>query len=155
MRELFIDLHRELCENERVSLAGKLSSIEKLCFSDPWSEKAFLEAFDNRVIRLITLYENGVLAGYALYAVIPPEAELLNLAILPELRRRGLARALLDFADRHLRAAGVEDVYLEVRQSNRAAEALYRARGFEKIGIRRAYYRFPTEDAIVMALRFD
>ena len=155
MRDILLDPHISLNESERAALAGKLSSIEKACFSDPWSEKAFLEAFDNRVIRLITLYENGSLAGYALYAVIAPEAELLNLAISPEFRRRGLATLLLDFADSHLIASGVDSVYLEVRQTNRAAEALYLGRGFEPIGIRRAYYRFPTEDAIVMALRFD
>lgn len=155
MREIFLDPHTSLNESERAALAEKLSAIERACFSDPWSEKAFLEAFDNRVIRLITLYENGSLAGYALYAVIAPEAELLNLAVSPEFRRRGLATLLLDFADSHLIAFGVDSVYLEVRQSNRAAEALYLGRGFEPIGTRRAYYRFPTEDAIVMALRFE
>lgn len=155
MRELFIDRHRALSESERALLARELAAIEGQCFSDPWSEQAFLDAFDNRVISFFTLYEAGVLAGYAVYAVISPEAELLNLAISPDFRRKGHASALLELADGTLRAGGVEDVYLEVRRSNEAAKALYLARGFTEIGARRAYYRFPTEDAILMALRFQ
>ena len=108
--------------------------------------------FDNRVIHLCTLYEDGILVGYALYAIVAPEAELLNLAVLPTYRRRGLAAALLDFADGYLRRAEVTDVFLEVRKSNTAAKTLYLARGFCEVGVRRAYYRFPTEDAILMAL---
>ncbi len=155
MREFFVDPQTDMTVSERRALAESLFAIEKVSFSDPWSEKAFREAFDNRALCLVTLYEDGVLAGYAWYALVSPEAELLNLAVSPEFRRRGLATALLDFADCRLRDAGVRDIYLEVRKSNYAAESLYRGRGFTPVGMRRAYYRFPTEDAIVMALRFD
>ena len=152
MREFFTDEYAALDEAARLSLAATLAEIEKICFSDPWSATAFSEAFDNRVIKLFTLYEDKTLVGYALYALIAPEAELLNLAILPTYRRKGLAAALLDYADAYLEEHDVSDVYLEVRRSNIAAQALYLARGFREVGIRRAYYRFPTEDAILMAL---
>ena len=155
MREILIDSHSAMTENERKALAEALFYIESASFSDPWSQKMFGEAFANPVIRSVLLYEDGILAAYALYALIAPEAELLNLAVAPTFRRRGLARALLDDAERYLRGQGVTDVYLEVRKSNTAAGTLYRSRGFCEVGVRRAYYRFPTEDAILMALRLD
>ena len=155
MRELLIDTHKAMMDSERASLAASLAAIERASFSDPWTEGMFLEALANPAIRLFTLCEEGALAAYALYTVIPPEAELLNLAVAPDFRRRGLATALLNLADAHFRDSGISDIFLEVRKSNTAASLLYRSRGFQPIGIRRAYYRFPTEDAIVMALRLD
>lgn len=155
MMNFSIDPYENATGEEKHSLAACLAAIEKECFSDPWSEQAFLEAFDNRVIRLMTLSDGEALVAYALYAVIAPEAELLNLAVLPSRRRQGLAAALLDYADAYLAREGVTDVFLEVRESNLAAKTLYTSRGFQAVGKRRAYYRFPTEDAIVMMRTFD
>lgn len=155
MRELLIDCCRGMSESERQALAATLAALERVSFSDPWTDAMFLEAFDNPVVHLVTLSEDGTLLAYALYTVIAPEAELLNLAVSPACRRQGLATALLDFADAYLRGEGVSDIFLEVRKSNAPAATLYTRRGFCPIGIRRGYYRFPTEDAVVMAFRLD
>lgn len=78
----------------------------------------------------------------------PGETEILNLAVAPAWRRRGVARALLDGVLR--KASG--EIFLEVRESNTAARQLYRAVGFQEIGVRRDYYDEPSEAAIVMRL---
>ena len=74
------------------------------------------------------------------------EREILNLAVLPQFRRLGLARALLGT----LLTGDSGDIYLEVRESNQAARNLYQSIGFREIGTRRKYYENPPEPAIVM-----
>ena len=79
------------------------------------------------------------------------EFELLNLAVSPAYRRRGIAAALLDFAFREACKAGVRKVFLEVRAGNDAAIAFYRALGFSESGLRKAYYQNPAEDALLFS----
>jgi ribosomal-protein-alanine acetyltransferase len=78
------------------------------------------------------------------------EGEILNLAVAPAARRRGLGRLLVERALAHLVEAGARAAYLEVRQSNSAARRLYGKLGFQEVGTRVAYYRRPTEDAVVL-----
>ena len=80
------------------------------------------------------------------------EGEILNLAVAPAGRRRGLGRALVEAMLEALRTRGIRQVYLEVRESNSSARALYASRGFKEVGRRKAYYRRPVEDAIVLRL---
>lgn len=80
------------------------------------------------------------------------EGEILNLAVSPAGRRHGLGRALVEQAVATLRERGVGQIYLEVRESNAPARALYAARGFKEVGRRKQYYRRPVEDAIVLRL---
>ena len=155
MREIKVNPHKAMSEEERALFAASLSEIERVSFSDPWSEKSFLESFDDPSVMLVTLLDDQALLAYALYAVLAPEAELLNLAVLPSARRGGLATALLASCDEVLKAQAVSDIFLEVRESNTAARALYTARGFLAVGKRKNYYRYPTEDAIVMMSRLD
>lgn len=91
----------------------------------------------------------GSVAGFAvLRELVPGEVELLNLAVAPEARRKGVGKALLaSFCGRG------DDVYLEVRESNEIAQRLYRRAGFRLIGRRAGYYSSPPEDAIVMVLQ--
>jgi len=81
---------------------------------------------------------------------IGQDAELLNIAVHPEHRGKGLAGQMLDALLIELRARGVRTAFLEVRESNNAARGLYDSRGFTPIGRRRNYYRRPVEDALVM-----
>jgi ribosomal-protein-alanine N-acetyltransferase len=92
----------------------------------------------------------GVLRGYAAGTIVADEAEVLNLAVAPAFRRRGVARALLAALLDALEARGARSLFLEVRASNSAALALYRAFGFRELGRRIGYYRAPHEDAITM-----
>jgi ribosomal-protein-alanine N-acetyltransferase len=87
----------------------------------------------------------GRVIGFLVLQVLgEDEAEVLNLAVESDWRRRGVARALL------LTAAGGRTFFLEVRESNVAARAFYGSLGFVESGRRRDYYRFPSEDAILL-----
>ncbi len=96
---------------------------------------------------------DGRLAGYALASVVADEGEILNLAVDPEARRRGLGHRLLDAMLAMFRREGVASVFLEVRPSNADALRMYQEAGFRSMSTRRAYYRNPTENALTMALR--
>ncbi len=132
--------------------ASALATLERDCFSDPWSLRAFEETLRTPVVRVLLAEATEVVLGYLVYRSIGGEAEILNLAVAPSERRRGLGAALLEAALTALSADGAVEVFLEVRESNAGAKALYQRRGFEEIGRRRRYYRQPVEDAIVLRL---
>jgi ribosomal-protein-alanine N-acetyltransferase len=120
--------------------------IEAESFSDlPWPRESFL-AYDCLVAEF-----NGQVAGFLISREIfaggtaPPEREILNLAVAQRFRRMGIASSLLAL---ELENAAV--FFLEVRESNHAAQALYRRFGFTEMGRRADYYRNPIETAIVM-----
>lgn len=79
------------------------------------------------------------------------EAEILNLAVLPAVRRKGLGRRLLSEAILELRHAGAESIFLEVRESNSSGRAFYAAMGFVEVGRRKSYYRNPVEDGLELS----
>lgn len=127
-----------------------LVAVERACFSDPWSAHSITEVVQVATSRAFLAEGSGEIVGYLLARISGPEGEILDLAVLPRARRRGIARSLLDVASAALAEAGVEHVFLEVRESNRAALALYAAAGYRTIGMRRHYYRNPPEDALVL-----
>ncbi|MFR2094141.1 MAG: GNAT family N-acetyltransferase [Oscillospiraceae bacterium] len=85
----------------------------------------------------------------------PPEADMMNLAVVPELRRRGTAQALLQALQERLAARGIGSLTLEVRASNLPAQRLYTAAGFACIGRRPNYYLAPREDALILRKELD
>lgn len=135
--------------------AGRLVEIERRCFSDPWSESSFREALGSPwTFGLVAHTRNGI-AGYLIGREVAGTGEVLNLAVAPDYRRRGVARALLRSGLAYLRKRRVEEVFLEVRESNQSAQALYLSSGFRPIGQRAAYYRNPKEDALVLWLALE
>jgi len=88
--------------------------------------------------------------GYVIAHRAADEAEILNLAVVPEGRRRGIGRALVAALLEALARDGAKAVFLEVRASNTAAHALYRQFRFLPVGRRSRYYRNPTEDAVIL-----
>jgi ribosomal-protein-alanine acetyltransferase len=97
----------------------------------------------------------SVVVGFAVASVVAPEAELETIAVAREWQRRGVARRLFAELSAELSAAGVQDVHLEVRESNETAVAFYRVLGFQESGRRRGYYADPVEDAVLLRLRLD
>jgi ribosomal-protein-alanine acetyltransferase len=95
--------------------------------------------------------EGGAVVGVVAARTIANEAEILNLAIAPAWRRRGIGRGLAEAAMGASRAAGAEHVFLEVRESNAEARAFYEGMLFTQTGRRRGYYRDPIEDALVLS----
>ena len=136
---------------ERVHLP-EVAAIEQACFSDPWSEASFRQALDNRTVffRVATDGAGGLVVGYVVAWFAGGEGEIANVAVAPHARGRGIGGLLLDAAVRAAVECGAEALYLDVRESNARARALYASRGFVEVGRRRRYYRRPSEDAIVL-----
>jgi len=128
---------------------------------EPWTEKAFLEEIDRDnssllVARVITGESTGgyssEIAGYICFWAVADEIQILNLAVRQSLRRRGIAKRLIELAIRSGREQHAKAVTLEVRKSNVTARKLYESFGFEVIGERPDYYGVKKESAILMKL---
>jgi ribosomal-protein-alanine acetyltransferase len=132
-----------------------LVDIERRCFSDPWSEMSFREALESPWTFGLIAHASRSIAGYLIGREVAGTGEVLNLAVAPDCRRRGVARALLRAGLTYLRKRRVEEVFLEVRESNQSAKALYLSSGFRPVGQRAAYYRNPKEDALVLWLQLE
>lgn len=130
----------------------RLAELERTCFPDPWTREGLLELLQASQAIARVVEADGMVVGYVLARWVADSAEILNLAVAPEARRLGLARRMLDDVLAALVSRGVREVYLEVRQSNAPARRLYEIRGFRVAGMRRAYYRHPVEDALVLRL---
>lgn len=125
--------------------------IERAAFSDPWALQSFRDALEHPAVHFLAARgDDGLVVGYVVAWLVADEGEIANLAVAPEVWGGGAGAQLLDAALKEAAARGVENVYLEVRDSNERARRLYRSRGFEEVGRRRGYYRRPVEDAIVL-----
>jgi [ribosomal protein S18]-alanine N-acetyltransferase len=128
-----------------------IAAIERVAFSDPWSERSFREALAAAPIYFVAARsDDGAVLGYVVAWFVADEGQIANLAVAPAGWGRGIGRALLTAALREAVARGTKDVYLEVRDSNLRARRLYGSCGFKEVGRRRGYYRLPVEDAIVL-----
>lgn len=120
-----------------------------------WNRQAYeMILAGSNINRCLVAMREDKPAGFACFRVIGGEAELLNLAVLPELRRQGIAAQLLEAVIREAAGNGAADLFLEVRDSNLAALALYKQFGFQLNHRRPGYYRNPPADALTMHLRF-
>jgi ribosomal-protein-alanine N-acetyltransferase len=146
----------------------RVAEIERVSFSDPWNFETFSAALALRHLRFLVAEEGPApgeqevgggaeraLVGYVVALVMADEGEIADVAVAPAARRRGVARALLDRVAADARDAGVGALYLEVRESNSAARALYGSLGFETVGRRRGYYQRPAEDALLLRRGLD
>lgn len=124
--------------------------IEQQIFPDPWSSDSFFSAIHDKNNIYLVAEEEGKIVGYCGFWCSFENADLCNIAVLPSARRKGIAWRLLDEGAQFCAEKGVEEIFLEVRESNQAAIALYQKKGFSSINIRKKYYHHPTEDAIVM-----
>jgi ribosomal-protein-alanine N-acetyltransferase len=128
-------------------------ALEVTAFADPWMRQAFEAALEERHARFRVAHDgDGALLGYIVAWFVLDEGEIANLAVAPRARRRGVGHALLEAIISEARETGVSKLFLEVRESNAAARALYESRGFSAIARRSRYYRKPVEDAIVLRL---
>ena len=131
----------------------QVMQIEIASFSTPWRENTFRGLMRRTDTDLFVAEEEGAVLGYAACWTVVDQSELGNVAVAPEARGRGVGGALVDAVVERVRERGAVELFLEVRESNRGAQSVYRERGFEVVGRRRAYYSSPTEDALVMRLR--
>ncbi len=122
-----------------------VADLEKKLFSDAWTMESLAEEINFPFAKSYILLENGFPCAYGLFRLMAGEGEVLRIGTSPAHRRKGYARALLEF----FLASSPEKVFLEVRAGNVPARSLYEAVGFREISTRPRYYRNPTEDAVI------
>ena len=120
---------------------------DMLCLPRPWSEAAWREELLSPFGLLLVLEEGGVVVGHIAVKLVADELHITTLAVRPEHRHQGYARALVEGA--FSRSPNARHAHLEVRPSNAAALTLYRSLGFSEVGLRRRYYG--DEDAVLMS----
>jgi ribosomal-protein-alanine N-acetyltransferase len=138
---------------------GALAALEARCQTHPWTEQQFREEVGYGPPGGVLVLRSPVsavapwlgVAAFCVYRMVLDEMHILNLAVAPPLRRRGIARWLLGFALGQAARSGAARALLEVREGNAGARALYGSMGFQGRGTRRDYYQDPVEDAVVLA----
>lgn len=138
----------------RAAELPQVMEIERASFSTPWRETTFAALLERGDADLFGAESRGRLVGYAVCWIVLDQAELGNVAVAADARGLGVGRRLVEAVLERVRDRGANECFLEVRESNAHAQALYASLGFESIGRRRAYYAHPTEDALVMRKRF-
>lgn len=132
---------------------GAVMAVERGAYALPWSERVMADCLAGDYRCEVASGADG-LAGHMVSQLVLDELHLLNLCVAREQQRRGVGLSLMQHLLDGGRRDGAATVFLEVRASNRAAQALYGGLGFDKLATRRGYYRGESggEDAIVMAL---
>ena len=132
-----------------------VAELEKICFSDPWSENSVASELRNKLALWLVAEEEGQVAGYIGSQTCGDESDVMNVAVHPDFRRRRIAEALVNCLTEELKRIGSRCLTLEVRASNVPAIALYEKLGFEEIGRRKNYYRNPREDGLIMRKEWE
>lgn len=132
-----------------------VARLETICFPDPWSENSVAEELNNPLSLWLVAAEDGEVIGYVGSQAVLDAADIMNVAVAPEHRRRGIARLLLLQLEEEMRMRDVTSLTLEVRASNLTAQALYEGLGYHEVGRRPNYYRKPREDALILRKEWE
>ena len=128
-------------------------ALDQMSFSLPWPERSFrFEVTDNPASRCWVAEIDGQIVGMIVAWLFVDEAHIATIATHPDFRRQGIAQKLLTHTLRYTYDEGAVTSFLEVRESNLAAQEMYRKFGYEKTGRRKRYYKDNDEDAILMTL---
>lgn len=146
----FDEIYISKIEREHISQIAKL---EKICFSEPWSEEVLLDAYSKGTKFFVCVKGKKVL-GYVGINCILDEGYITNIAVFPEYRGKGIGNALLNRVFSEARDLELSFVSLEVRESNFGAISLYEKNGFKEAGRRPRFYRDPEETAIIYTKEF-
>ena len=141
----------EICMLRPFHLDG-VAEIERLCFSEPWSQTALSLLLQEANLGVVALNECGTPIGYGGLLTVLDEGQITNIAVHPKARRMGVGKAILERLICESSVRCIRELSLEVRQSNFPAKALYESHGFVTVGVRKNFYRHPTEDGLVMIL---
>lgn len=139
-----------MIERMNASHVPAVAEIEKLCFNDPWSENAIAGELQNNLSLWLVAIEHGVVAGYVGSQTVLGWTDMMNIAVHPDFRRKGIGEALVTELIHQLMEAGNECLTLEVRVSNTPAQSMYTKLGFVEVGRRPRYYHNPREDALIL-----
>lgn len=142
-----------IIEKLKASEIPDIAEIEKKSFSKPWSEESIRSSFESGSCNFFAA-KDAKIVGYIGISVAADEGYILNVAVDPDYRGRGIGRALVNFLIESYRGI-LRFITLEVRPSNNAAVGLYKSLGFEKVGERKNYYSAPTENALLLTKYFN
>ena len=131
-----------------------VAALEQACFSEPWSAASLTEELSNPHAVFRVAMEGDCLLGYVGMHHLVDEGFITNVAVAPDARRRGVARALLAELAAYGTAHSLYRITLEVRVGNAPARTLYESAGYRLDGIRPGFYRAPAEDAAIYSLYF-
>ena len=128
---------------------AEVKALLDACFGrSSWSEQMILSELSKPGSSCHVAVLDGGIVGYLSFEQIADEGSIIELAVRPDCRRQGIAKRLIESASDS--SEGLSEVFLEVRESNMPAVALYEGLGFERIALRRDYYDAPKENAIIM-----
>ena len=128
----------------------EIAKLETICFSDPWSEKSIASELENRLSYWLVVEQDGVIVGYVGSQSVLDSADMMNIAVAPAYRRKGIGRLLITALIDHLLQKKIHFLLLEVRISNISAISPYKSMVFEQVGRRPRYYHNPREDALIL-----
>lgn len=128
----------------------QVAQIEQSIFSMPWSKKSFAETIEKDMTIYVSAKEDDIVVGYCGIWISFDEAEITNVAVAEQARRKNIAFKMLEYLMELAKEKGVTKFMLEVRESNYCAIGLYEKLGFVNVGIRKNFYAKPTENAIIM-----
>lgn len=127
-----------------------MEQIENRCFSEPWSRKSLEDLLTtDYAVYFVAVNDDGAVMGYSGMYVSFDTGNINNIGVLPEYRRKGIGAALLEALCTYCRENGIVLLTLEVRESNIPAISLYESFGFEKVGVRKNYYKKPLENGLL------
>lgn len=126
-------------------------AIECSCFTQPWSVESLIgELVRNDAAYYVVAEDDGKIVGYAGIWVLFDEAHMTNIAVIPEYRRRGIARSIILNMMQYGVSKGAVRMTLEVREFNYRAQNLYSSLDFKKVGVRKSYYSDTGENAFIL-----
>ena len=132
-----------------------IAELEKVCFSDPWSVNSITSELNNRLSLWLVAVDDGKVVGYVGSQSVLGWADMMNLAVSPDYRRKGIGEQLITELIARLKENAVTCLTLEVRDSNDSAISLYQKLGFLEVGYRPNYYRNPKEDARIFRKEWE
>ena len=133
----------------------QVAQLEAICFADPWSEMSIASELRNIWSYWVVALDGDEVVGYIGSQSSCDETDIMNIAVHPDCRRRGIAESLIDNLIKELKNRGSHALMLEVRVSNDPAIALYEKLGFQQVGRRKNYYRNPKEDALILRKEWE
>ena len=130
---------------------GEVARLEKICFSVPWSKTSLKEEINNENASfLVAVDKNEKVFGYTGFTFVLDEGYITNIAVFPQYRGNGVAKKLLEALVKFAQDKKLKFISLEVRKSNVSAVSLYQKLNFLSSGVRKYFYSYPKEDAIIM-----
>lgn len=132
-----------------------VADLEAICFADPWSANSVASELTNPLSCWLVALEADTVVGYIGSQTVMGETDMMNVAVHPDHRRKGIAERLIHALVQKLKECESHCLTLEVRASNAPAIALYEKLGFTEAGRRRNYYRNPKEDALILRKEWE